>query len=82
MQLSKSYIRKIISKKSLLWQKAKKFKTKQLLDSHRDCAHAVRKAVHAHTYKLESNLIESSNVGSFYRYVNKKLSSRSGVGCL
>jgi len=40
------------------------------------------KAVHAHTYKLESNLIESSNDGSFYRYVNKKPSSRSGVGCL
>jgi len=29
------------------------------------------KTVHAHTYKLESNLTESSNVSSFYRYVNK-----------
>jgi len=67
-----NHIRKLISKKPLLWQKAKKFNTKQLFDSYRDCAHAVRKAVHAHTYKLESNLIESSNVGSFYRYVNKK----------
>ena len=27
-------------------------------------------------------MIDSGNVGSFYRYVNKKLSSRSGVGCL
>jgi len=75
-------IRKLISKKSLLWKKAKKFNTKQLCDSYRDCAHAVRKAIHAHTYRLESKLIESGDVGSFYRYVNKKLSSRSGVGCL
>ena len=76
------HIRKLMSKKSLLWKKAKKFNTKQLHDSYRVCAHDVRKAIHAHTYKLESNLIESSNVGSFYRYVNRKLSSRSGVGCL
>ena len=75
-------IRKLVSKKSLLWQKVKKFNTKQLRDSYRDAAHAVRIAIHAHTYKLESNLIDSSNLGSFYRYVNKKLSSRSGVGSL
>lgn len=75
-------IRKLVSKKSLLWKKAKRFNTKQLWDSYRDCARAVRKAIHAHTYILESNLIDSGNVGSFYRYVNKKLSSRSGVGCL
>jgi len=42
---------------------------------------AVQKAVHAHTYKFESYLIESSNDGSFYRYVSKKL-SRSGEGCM
>ena len=29
-----------------------------------------------------SNLISSNNLGSFYKYVNKKLSSRSGIGCL
>jgi len=50
-------IRKLISKKSLLWKKAKQFNTKQLCDSYRDCAHAVRKAIHAHSYTLESKLI-------------------------
>ena len=57
-------------------EKVKNFNTKQLRDSYRDSAQAVRKAIHALTYKLESNLIDSSNVGSFYRYVNKKLCSR------
>jgi Reverse transcriptase (RNA-dependent DNA polymerase)/Endonuclease-reverse transcriptase len=76
------HIRKLISKKSSLWRKLKQFNTKQLCDAYRECAHAIRKAIHAHTYRLESNLIDSNNVGSFYRYVNKKLSSRSGVGCL
>ena len=31
---------------------------------------------------MESNLIDSNNLGSFYKYVNKKLSSRCGIGCL
>jgi len=31
---------------------------------------------------MENNLADSNNLGSFYQYVNKKLSSRCGVGCL
>jgi len=76
------HIRKLISKKAFLWKKAKSFNTKQLHNSYRECAKTVRKAIYAYTCQLETNLIESNNIGSFYRYVNKKLSSRSGVGCL
>ena len=42
----------------------------------------MRKAIYTHTCELEARLIDSSNTGAFYRYVNKKLSSRCGVGCL
>jgi hypothetical protein len=76
------HIRKLISKKAFLWKKAKTFKTKQLHKSYRECASAVRRAIYAHTCQIEAKLIDSSNIGSFYRYVNKKLSSRCGVGCL
>jgi Reverse transcriptase (RNA-dependent DNA polymerase) len=31
---------------------------------------------------METNLIYSNNLGSFYKYVNKKLSSRCGIGSL
>jgi len=31
---------------------------------------------------MENNLADSNNLGSFYQYVNKKPSSRCGVGCL
>ena len=42
----------------------------------------MRKAISDYTYQLETKIIDSSNIGSFYRYVNKKLSSHSGIGCL
>ena len=76
------HIRKLISKKAFLWKKAKNFKTTQLQKAYRECASAVRKAIYTHTCELEARLIDSSNTGAFYRYVNKKLSSRCGVGCL
>jgi len=76
------HIRKLISKKAFLWKRAKTFKTDQLHKAYRESVTAVRKAVYAHTCQIEAKLIDSSNIGSFYRYVNKKLSSRCGVGCL
>jgi len=77
-----AHIRKLISKKKFLWRKSKHFKTKQTYKAYRESAQAVRKAIYAYTCQLETNLIDSNNIGAFYRYVNKKLSSRSGVGCL
>ena len=76
------HIRKLISNKALLWKKTQQFKTKQLQKAYRESANAVRKAIYAHTCQMESNLIDSNNLGSFYKYVNKKLSSRCGIGCL
>ena len=76
------HIKRLIAKKASLWKKVSKFKTAQLYVKYRNCASQVRKAIYEYTCQLELNLIDSGNIGSFYRYVNKKLSSRSGVGCL
>ena len=32
--------------------------------------------------QMEMNLVDSNNLRSFNQYVNKKLSSRCGIGCL
>jgi len=76
------HIQRLTSKKALLWKKAQLFKTQELNKAYRESANAVRKAIYAHTCQIENNLIDSNNLGSFYQYVNKKLSSRCGTGCL
>jgi hypothetical protein len=76
------HIRKLISKKRFIWRKANKFKTTQLFNAYRDCARNARKAIYEYTCSLEMKLVDSDNLGSFYRYVNKKLSCCCGVGCL
>ena len=60
----------------------KKWRTSKLdpdrlryLDISKQC----RQAMYEFTLKKESDLVDSSNPGGFYKYVNRKLSSRYGV---
>ena len=77
-----AHILKLQSRKNILW---KKWRTSKLdpdrlryLDISKQC----RQAIHEFTLKKESDLVDSSNPGGFYKYVNRKLSSKSGIGVL
>ena len=39
-------------------------------------------ALHEHHVNKEKSLIESGNLGRFYKYVNRKLSTKTGIGVL
>jgi len=41
-----------------------------------------KQAIYSFVKSKEEHLIDNSNLGSFYRYINKKLSSKTGVGVL
>ena len=73
---------KLHSRKNILW---KKWRTSKL-DSDRlrylDISKQCRQAIYEFTLKKESDLVDSSNPGGFYKYVKSKLSSRSGIGVL
>ena len=75
-----AHIMKLQSRKNILW---KKWRTSKL-DSDRlrylDISKQCRQAIYEFTLKKESDLVDSSNPGGFYKYVNRKLSSRSGIG--
>jgi len=78
-----SKIRKLFSRKKLLWRACRaqpnnihlKNRYRQTLA---ECSRLLRK----HELEHEQRIIESGSPGSFYRYVNSKLSCSSGVGCL
>lgn len=42
----------------------------------------VRKIIYDHDLQVEKSVISKDNLGTFYRFVNRKLSCRSGVGPL
>jgi len=68
---------------SLLWRKFR--------DSHHDpnvrsqylaCAENWRQELRCFVNRVECNIIESNNLGKFYRFVNKRLTYRRELGAL
>ena len=49
---------------------------------YREVATQCRRAMREHYIKVEERVVSSDNVGRFYKYVNKKLACKSGVGTL
>ena len=76
------YIMNLQSRKHILWKKWHSSNLEsdkcRYLSISKDC----RKAIHEFTIKKESALIDSKNMGRFYNFVNRKLSSKSGIGVI
>ena len=53
-----------------------------VLNKYKEAAGECRRLLHEHEAAAERRVIDSNNVGSFYRHVNKRMSCRSGVGVL
>jgi hypothetical protein len=75
-------IRRLLRRKAVAWRVYRAFKTSESLISYKKAASSCRSAIYAFTLKYENQLITNANIGSFYRYANSKLSSKSAVGPL
>jgi hypothetical protein len=75
VKLYPRYIRRMFSKKLAAWHRFKHFGTLQLKQRYESCQLAVDGFIN----DRESALIDSDNVGNFFRYVNNKIVSKSGV---
>ena len=69
-------------KKRTLWKAYKTFNTDPLKKKYLECARMCRLAIIKHIADMESNIVSSNKVGNFYKYANKKLSCRSGIGVI
>jgi len=85
-QYSRKYpktIRKAFSRKRCLWRKHRQnLQNPHILNKYKEAEAKCRQLVHEYEAVTERRISNNSNVGSFYRHINKRMSCRSGVGVL
>jgi len=77
-----AHIAKLLTSKRYAWRLYRTYKTPQLLAKFKLAAAKCRSAIYQHTLYKEEKLIETGNLGKFYRHCNKSFRSRSNVGSI
>ena len=76
-------VRKLQSKKSKVWRAMKmKPDDDKLVSKYKQLATQCNDAIRAHEIEQETKIIQSDNIGTFYKFVNNRLSHPSGIGVL
>jgi len=82
-KLYPKHLRKLRAQKCRIWRQLKCNTTDVLIRTHYlECVHEWRIQTHESEKQAELRVIKSSNLGTFYKYVNKRISYRSGIGAL
>ena len=76
------HIRRALNKKRSLWRSYRNNASLLTKCKYKEQAAYVRKLIHDHNMQIELSVINRANLGTFYRFVNGKLSCKSGVGPL
>lgn len=76
------HIRKLNRAKAAAWKRFKHFKSDQLRREYKAISSRCRKAIFAHIANHEQNIINSGNLGKFFRYSNAKFSHKPSIGPL
>ena len=76
------HILKLQSRKHIIWKKWQSSKQESDKLRYLCISKECRAAIFEYTLSKERALVDSNNLGRFYKYVNRKLSSKSGIGVL
>jgi len=76
------YIRKMLNKKCSAWRLYKQFHTPETKARYVRCDKICKAAIDRFITTKENNLVNGGRIGDFYKYVNNKIVSKSGVGML
>ena len=77
------HIQRLIARKRCLWRQHKHYPTDKLLaEKYTGINNECRAAVRNFEVQQENNVIQSKNSGSFFKYVNRKLGRKDGIGIL
>ena len=75
--------RKCEAKRRQIWKQLMKAPHDSLLrGKYRSCTHIWRNLVHENEVLTEKHIIEANNLGTFYRYINKRITNRTRVGVI
>ena len=76
-------IKKAINRKLCLWHKHKDNPNDPIIEaSYRDAEMRYRALVSSYQLNIENEGIHSNNIGSFYKFINKRLTRTQGIGTL
>ena len=75
-------ITKLFHKKACCWRLYRRFPTAAIHEKYKRLSKACSCAVRQFQANFETRLVDSGNLGSFYKYVNKKLNGSNGIAPL
>ena len=73
------FVRKLLNRKASAWRAYSKFGTASLKTKYKQLVADCKEAIKRYAVACESKLIDSNNLGLFYKFVNSKTNVRSGV---
>jgi len=74
------HIRKLYRTKTAIWRRIKQIKTLVFKQQYNAMSTRCCEAVYSYVAKRAENIINSANLGKFFRYANSKFSHKSSVG--
>jgi len=77
-----AYVKRLLRKKQAVWRRLKTFRTVALKAEFRAISARCREAIHRSARQFEESIIDSGNLGRFFRYANSKLVGKKNVGPL
>jgi len=75
-------IKRLRARKLLLWRRYRKNKTKVNKAKYNKAAKEYKFCIDQNATEIEKEILNCNDLGKFYKYINSKLSSKSGVGPL
>ena len=76
-------VTKCASRKRMLWQKLQVNPHDSLARSkYKECIFEWRKLIRQDEMRAEQRIVDSCDLGAFYRHVNKRIANRSGTGAI
>ena len=73
-------IRRQLTRKKAAWRKYKQSRSQDSLSRYKIIASRCRSMIYMYISNREKSIIESDNLSNFYRYCNRKFSSKSVIG--
>ena len=76
-------IKKLLTRKAAIWRKVKNDKTNTVIRTkYAEIANKCKIAIFNYDLEKEKKILETNNLGAFFKFANKKLSSPSGISPL
>ncbi len=77
-----AFVKRLLRRKQAVWRRLKTFRTVKLKAEFRAISARCREAIHKSVRQFEESIIDSGNLGRFFRYANSKLVGKKNVGPL